>query len=51
MGQWHWRREVGGSCKKFSGGERRAKRRVRLHRACGSAEFREVASGSATHSL
>ena len=39
---------VGGSRKKFSGRERRAKRRVRLHRARGSAELKEVASGSAT---
>ena len=36
---------------KFSGGERRANGRVRLHRVRGSAEFREVASGSATQSL
>ena len=43
--------KVGGSRKKFSGGERRAKERVRLHRARGSAELREVASGSATQSL
>ena len=33
---------------KFSEGERRAKGRVRLHRARSSAELREVASGSAT---
>ena len=39
------RGEVGGSRKKFSGRERRAKRRVRLHRARGSAELREVAFG------
>ena len=31
-----------------AGGERRAKGRVRLLRACGTAEFREVASGSDT---
>ena len=31
--------------------ERRAKGRVRLHRACGSAELSEVASGSATQGL
>ena len=36
---------------KFSGGERRAKRRVRLLRARGSAELREVASGFATQGL
>ena len=36
---------------KFSERERRAKGRVRLHRARGSAELREVASGSATQSL
>ena len=40
--------KVGGSRKKFSGRERRAEGRVRLHRARGSAEFREIASGSAT---
>ena len=42
---------IGGSRKKFSGRERRAKRRVRLHRARGSSELREVASGSATQCL
>ena len=36
---------------KFNESERRAKGRVRLHRARGSAEHREVASGSATQSL
>ena len=36
---------------KFSESERRAKERVRLHRARGSAELGEVASGSATQSL
>ena len=36
---------------KFSEGERRAKERVRLHRARGLAELREVASGSAAQSL
>ena len=36
---------------KFSGRERRAKGRVRLLRARGSAELREVASGSATPGL
>ena len=36
---------------KFSVSERRAKGRVRLHRARGSAELREVASGSATQGL
>ena len=36
---------------KFHGRERRAKGRVRLHRARGSAELSEVASGSATQSL
>ena len=43
------RGEVGGSCKRFSRRERRAKGRVRLHRARDSAELREVASGYATH--
>ena len=43
--------KVGGSRMKFSGSERRAKRPVRLHRARGSAELREVASGSATRGL
>ena len=38
-------RKVGGSRKKFSESERRANRRVRLHGARGSAEFREVGSG------
>ena len=36
---------------KFIESERRAKGRVRLHRTLGSAELREVASGSATQSL
>ena len=36
---------------KFRGRERRAKGRVRLHMARGSAELSEVASGSATQSL
>ena len=36
---------------KFSGRERRAKRQVRLHRARGTAELREVASGSATQGI
>ena len=36
---------------KFSESERRAKGRVRLYRALGSAELREVASGSATQSF
>ena len=36
---------------KFSESKRRAKGRVRLHRARGSADLREVASGSATQSL
>ena len=35
----------------FSGGEKRAEGRVRLFRARGSAELREVASGSATQGL
>ena len=43
--------KVGGSREKFSGRERRAKGRVRLHRARGLAEHSEVASGSATPSL
>ena len=43
--------KIGGSRKKFSGRERRAKGRVRLHRARGSAELSEVASGSAAQSL
>ena len=45
------RGEVGGSRKKFRGGERRAKGRVRFLRARGSVELREVASGFATQSL
>ena len=45
------RGEVGGSCKKFSGGEWRAEERVRLLRARGLVELREVASGSATQDL
>ena len=36
---------------KFSGGEKREKRRMRLHRARGSVELREVASGSAAQGL
>ena len=44
-------RKIGGSRKEFRGRERRAKGRVRLHRARGSAELSEVASGSATQSL
>ena len=43
--------KVGGSCKKFSESERKAKGRMRLLRACGSAKLREVASGSAMQSL
>ena len=43
--------KVGGSCKKFSGVERRAEGLVRLFRACDSAELREVASGSAMQGL
>ena len=43
--------EDGGSCKKFSGGEGRAKGQVRLLRACGLAEIRNVAFGSATQGL
>ena len=45
------RGEVGGSRKKFSGREERAKGRVRLLRARGSAELREVASGTAAQGL
>ena len=45
------REKVGRSRKKFSGRERRAKGRVRLLRARGLAELREVATGSATQSL
>ena len=43
--------KVGGSRMKFSESERREKGRVRLHRAPGLAELREVASGSATQNL
>ena len=43
--------KVGGSRKKFSGGERGAKGRMRLFRACDTAELREVAFGSATQGL
>ena len=45
------RGKVGDSRKKFSESERRAKGRVRLHRARGSVELREVASGSTTQNL
>ena len=45
------RGEVGGSRKKFSGGERRAEGRVRLLRERGSVELIEVVSGSATQGL
>ena len=41
----------GGSRKKFSGRERRAKARVRLLQARGSVELGKVASGSATQGL
>ena len=43
--------EVGGSRKKLIESERKTKGGVRLHRARGSAELREVASGSATQGL
>ena len=43
--------KVGGSGKKFIKSERRAKGRARLHRARGSAELRDVASGSAAQGL
>ena len=43
--------KVRGSRKKFSGGEGRAKERVRLHKARGSAELGKVATGSATQGL
>ena len=43
--------KVGGSRKKFSGGEKRAEGRMRLLRARGSGELRNVASGSATRRL
>ena len=39
------------AARNFSGRERRARGRVRLHRARGSAELKEVASGSATQGL
>ena len=45
------RGEVEGSRKKFIGRERRAEGRVRLLRARGSTELREVASSSATQGL
>ena len=45
------RGKVGGSRKKFSESERRAKRRVRLHGARSSAEVGKVPSGSATQGL
>ena len=45
------REKVGGSRKKFSGREGRAKGRVRLLKARGTAELKEVASGSATQNL
>ena len=40
--------EVGGSCKKFSWGEGRAKGQMRLPRTRHSAELGKVASGSVT---
>ena len=43
--------EVGGSCKKFIGRERRAEGRMTLFQAHGMVELREVASGSATQGL
>ena len=43
--------KIGGSRKTFSRRERRAKGQVRLLRALGSAELREVASGSALQSF
>ena len=43
--------KVDGGCKKFSGGEGKAKGRVKLLRARGSAELEKVASGSATQGL
>ena len=43
--------KVRGSRKKFSEREWRAEGRVRLHRARGTVELREVASGSATQGL
>ena len=56
MGNFVWasgggRGKVGGSRKKFSEGEKRAERRVRLFRSRGSAELSEVASCSATQSF
>ena len=45
------RGKVRGSCMKFSRRERKAKGRVRLLRARGSAELTEVASGFATQGL
>ena len=45
------RGEIGGSHKKFSETERRAKGQMRLHRACGFGKLREVAPGSATQGL
>ena len=44
-------RKVSGSRKKFGEGERKAEGRVRLLRACGSAELTEVASGFAMQGL
>ena len=43
--------QVGGSHKKFSGGERGARGRVRLLTTRGPAELGKVASGSATQGL
>ena len=43
--------EVKGSCKKFGGREGEAKERLRLFRACGSAELGKVASCSATQGI
>ena len=43
--------KVGGSRKKFSNREKRAKGQVRLHRAHGSVEWGKAVSGSATQAL
>ena len=56
LGNFVWasgggRGKVGGSRKKFTGGERKTEGQMRLFRARGMAEFSEVASGSATQSL
>ena len=51
LGQWQWTRRGWRQPQEIHRGRKRAKKRVRLHGARGSAELKEVASGSATHGL